>query len=268
MAQVCFLNRDRANWLWAFSFIVMLLPLTLGQSSAGGCGASVSAPNPEPVDSDGDGFSDNAEHNGNPGTDPNDPTDNPNHVRYSDADECSDYDEENFDFCDSDPYTPDDSGRACDGLSAGAFYNDEFGYGFEIPRLADLTDYDDSPNSLFNSGWRIPIGTFDFGLATWVSETDESSGLDDATVLDWEVSDLYSHASFTVHSQDQVTVGGGGPAYLTVFEADVRPDLISYQLLTVRDLRLYVLQAVILKVLLNDTTEAVITDTLLSLCVN
>jgi V8-like Glu-specific endopeptidase len=97
----------------------VLLPLTLGQSSPGGCGATATVPNPDSnsgpdeslnetiVDSDGDGFSDDAEINGTPGTEPNDPTDNPNHVRDSDGDGCSDYDELNFDgFCNNDPNVP------------------------------------------------------------------------------------------------------------------------------------------------------------------
>jgi hypothetical protein len=111
MAQVRFLNCNRPNWLWAFSFVVVLFPLTLGQSLVGGCGATITVPNPDPgpdgtiVDSDGDGFTDEDELGGNPGTDPNDPTDNPNNVRDSDSDGCSDYDELNLDgFCDNDPY--------------------------------------------------------------------------------------------------------------------------------------------------------------------
>jgi len=187
----------------------------------------------------------------------------------SDGDGCSDFDELNFpNFCDNDPYTPDNSARACDGLSIGAFYNDEFGYGFELPRLADLTGYDDSQGFLFTADWSITVGVAYITLHTFVNQTLESFGLDDATVLNQEVSNLYSNASFIVYSQDQVTVGGGRPGYLTVFGAVERPDVISYQLLTVHDLRLYDLQAVISDSYLNDTTEAVITDTLLSLCVD
>ena len=59
------------------------------------------------LDSDGDGFSDDMEINGVPGTDPFDATDNPNNVRDTDRDGCSDYDELNFSgFCDGDPNTP------------------------------------------------------------------------------------------------------------------------------------------------------------------
>jgi len=63
------------------------------------------------VDSDGDGFSDDMEINSTPGTDPFDPTDNPNNVRDTDGDGCSDYDELNFlNFCDNDPNTPGNTG--------------------------------------------------------------------------------------------------------------------------------------------------------------
>ncbi len=56
------------------------------------------------LDSDGDGFSDDEETGFIPGTDPFDPTDNPNNVRDTDGDGCSDYDELNFDgFCNNDP---------------------------------------------------------------------------------------------------------------------------------------------------------------------
>ena len=58
------------------------------------------------IDSDGDGFSDTQETIGEIGTDPFDPTDNPNDVRDTDNDGCSDYDEINFQgFCDGDPLT-------------------------------------------------------------------------------------------------------------------------------------------------------------------
>ncbi len=63
-----------------------------------------------PRDSDGDGFSDHEEINGIPGTDPLDPTDNPDNVRDSDGDGCSDFDETNFlGFCDGNPNTPPDA---------------------------------------------------------------------------------------------------------------------------------------------------------------
>ena len=57
------------------------------------------------LDSDGDGFSDSEETNGTPGTDPFDPTDNPDNVRDSDGDGCSDFDELTSGLCDGDPNT-------------------------------------------------------------------------------------------------------------------------------------------------------------------
>lgn len=70
---------------------------------ASGCGLSQ-------IDSDGDGFSDADEVLSLPGTDPFDPTDNPNNVRDTDGDGCSNFDEINFEgFCDNDPNTPGDS---------------------------------------------------------------------------------------------------------------------------------------------------------------
>ncbi len=62
-------------------------------------------------DSDGDGFPDDEEINGIPGTDPFDPTDNPDNVRDTDGDGCSDFDESNFiGFCNNDPDVPSTGG--------------------------------------------------------------------------------------------------------------------------------------------------------------
>ncbi len=75
-------------------------PTDLGGPGDGTLGSTV-------VDSDGDGFSDDVENNSNPGTDPFDATDNPNNVRDTDGDGCSDYDELTLDgSCDNDPNTP------------------------------------------------------------------------------------------------------------------------------------------------------------------
>ncbi len=151
MNQKRLLNRNRANWLWSLSFVVVLLPFTLGQASVGGCGATVTVPPPALddtiidapddtfVDTDGDGFSDDEEINSIPGTDPDDPTDNPNNVRDTDGDGCSDYDELNFSgYCDNDPNTPVDS----DG--------DGFSDDFEINSIpgTDPNDPTDNPNNV------------------------------------------------------------------------------------------------------------------------
>jgi len=88
--------------VFAFTVCVLAVCVFLGP----GCAMSNGG-----IDSDGDGFTDAQEINGVPGTDPNDPTDNPNHVRDTDGDGCSDYDETHFaDFCDNNPNTPSNTG--------------------------------------------------------------------------------------------------------------------------------------------------------------
>ncbi len=86
---------------------------TNGNGGGNGGGSVNDNVTPPPVDddgildSDGDGFSDDEEITRTPGTDPQDPTDNPNNVRDSDGDGCSDFDETHFvGFCDGDPNTP------------------------------------------------------------------------------------------------------------------------------------------------------------------
>ncbi len=98
-----------------------------------------------PLDSDNDGFSDNEEINGIPGTDPFDPTDNPNNVRDTDGDGCSNYDELNFvNFCDNDPNTPGGNGGFVDSDSDG-FSDDE-----EINGIPGTDPFDptDNPNNV------------------------------------------------------------------------------------------------------------------------
>ena len=148
MDRLRFSNRHRPTWLWSCSFIVLLLPLTLGQSSAGGCGATVTVPDHDPMDSDGDGFSDDVEINSTPGTDPNDPTDNPSNVRDTDADGCSDYDERNFEgFCDNDPNTP---ATSCETT----YYSPDLRFGFDLPPNAELRDATDNEGGIiFNRYW-------------------------------------------------------------------------------------------------------------------
>jgi hypothetical protein len=166
-------TRNRPNWLWGFSFVVLLLPLTLGQSSAGGCGATVTVPNPDSntgldetldetiVDSDGDGYSDDEEINATPGTDPNDPTDNPHNVRDSDGDGCSDFDELNFDnFCDNDAHT-----SACQTT----YYNADFGFGFDLPSDADWLVAGVGP--LFSRSWGFTFAGVRMGVSTSVDSS-------------------------------------------------------------------------------------------------
>jgi len=101
----------------SYLFVVWALAISV----ASGCGGMPTGtdmaddgpgqPFPEPgdtsLDSDGDGWPDDIEINGTPGTDPFDASDNPNNVRDSDGDGCSDYDELNFSgFCDNNPNTP------------------------------------------------------------------------------------------------------------------------------------------------------------------
>jgi hypothetical protein len=87
-------------------FVVAIFSVVLGGSTGCGTAPGSTLPDTTLLDSDGDGFPDEVEANGAPGTDPFDPTDNPNNVRDTDGDGCSDYDELHFDgFCDNDPET-------------------------------------------------------------------------------------------------------------------------------------------------------------------
>jgi len=221
MTQIRFLNRDRTNWLWAFSFVVLLLPLTLGQSSAGGCGATVTVPNPGPVDSDGDGFSDDLEITGTPGTDPNDPTDNPNNVRDSDGDGCSDYDEDNFpNFCDNDPFTPTSSCQT-------TYYNPDFGFGFDLPADAVLVDtYSNEGAIIFKGSWFSLFEGRVMSVLVFVGEEPPQS-LADFVNGNNQVAEFLGHAIVEVLP---FTLADGALAYVTslIVPTDVQ-DTFQYR---------------------------------------
>ena len=117
---------DRKGWRDGRCWFVALLLLTAGRP-----GCPTPAPGPDEntnvndngtdgaPDSDGDGFSDDEEINGIPGTDPFDPTDNPDNVRDTDGDGCSDFDESNFvGFCNNDPNVPGGGGPTPGGSAA------------------------------------------------------------------------------------------------------------------------------------------------------
>jgi len=132
------------------------------------------------VDSDGDGFTDDLEINSTPGTDPNDPTDNPNNVRDSDSDGCSDYDELNFDnFCDNDPNTPIAEGTVnCVAICISTDYCDSDCDGwFDLVELGSGTDPCDPLDPTFAPD--APSGICEFLLDTLGD--DDGDGITNAT---------------------------------------------------------------------------------------
>jgi hypothetical protein len=219
MAQVRFLNRNRPNWLWAFSSLLVLLPLMLAQSSAGGCGATVTAPNPDAnsdpngngtldetiVDSDGDGFSDDVEINSTPGTDPQDPTDNPNNVRDSDGDGCSDYDELHFaNSCDNDPNTPTSSCNT-------TYYNADFLFGFNLPTNAALTDTSSDDGAIiFSANWLFLYDGV-MGVSTHVGDQPPQPLADFVNGLN----ETHGTSGFLILDSFAFMLADGTPAYFT-----------------------------------------------------
>ena len=97
------MRRDCTGVLVVGALLTVVAPLMVGQ----GCDPVPIPTAPDPVadDTDGDGFSNDAETNGNPPTDPFDPADNPDNVQDSDGDGCSDYEESTLGRCDGDPNT-------------------------------------------------------------------------------------------------------------------------------------------------------------------
>lgn len=102
----CTMNEARRLLRWLPSVTMLLVATALHF----GCSTATTPVGDDPiVDTDGDGFSDDEEISSTPGTDPNDPADNPDNVRDTDGDGCSDFDELNFEgFCNNDPAVPGD----------------------------------------------------------------------------------------------------------------------------------------------------------------
>ncbi len=206
------------------------------------------------LDSDGDGFSDDEEINGTPGTDPFDPTDNPNNVRDTDGDGCSDYDELNFDgFCDGDPNTP------VSGTCDVAYYNSDFGYGFDLPSQAFSTP--SVPLSLFDASWGLVLDSTPFVFQTSVADAESYTlmAFVDAWVRDRES----LGAEFLV--KKGVVLANGDAAYLDVYEMDLDT---FYEVRTRQDDTLYQLWVIVTSDDLTDAIDAWLTDIVLSVCVD
>jgi hypothetical protein len=267
MVHVCLPNRNRPNWLWAFLSVVVLLPLMLGQSSAGGCGAAVTVPNSNSnagpngnlnetlVDSDGDGFSDDVEINGTPGTDPNDPTDNPNNVRDSDGDGCSDYDElTRPNSCDNDPNTP---LTVCDTT----YYNAEYRYGFDLP-TDSIDGGDEDKGMLFSHHWTHTIsGNVLVLIGTWVNDDPLQS------LEGWVNGEnqLEEASGSKIEDAFPYSLGDGRDGYLTVLIQNT--GLVAYRLDSNKGRLVYTVLALIDGADYTDYAHNFIMSVLDSLCI-
>ncbi len=170
------------------------------------------------LDSDGDGFSDDLENGSNPGTDPFDPTDNPNNVRDTDGDGCSDYDELTLDgSCDNDPNTP--TSGTCDV----AYYNSDFDYGFDLPPLAILREESyDTPGFPFTAWWTLDFSGSVIGFFDHVQEVHPSVVLD---VLVADISEIERDRGSEILVELPIILSSGDPAYLLIFVGPPSPDL-------------------------------------------
>jgi hypothetical protein len=158
---------------------------------------------------------------------------------------------------------------SCSGLSVRAFYNDEYGYGFELPLLSYLEGYDDLPTFLFNADWRVAVGSTEFGLHTQVHQLPDVGLTDDTAVLDAFTAQLYaSDDDHDFVSQDRYTLADGRMAYLTVFSFTEFPTVVTYEFLTVRTNLLFRVSAAIRVSEVNPVTDAVIMDTLSTVCLD
>lgn len=232
------MSRNRS--LSAFLSVVIVVPLILGQSPAGGCGARVPVPsdtdtgpdgtlNETIVDSDGDGFTNEDEIANTPGTDPNDPTDNPDSVHDADADGCSDYDELHYEnFCDNNPNTTTGSCKT-------NYYNDHFG--FDLPPNSELRDSGENEgNVVLHSYWLVLFEKQYIGVSIRVVEEPPVS------LADWVASgnELCESSGSEIIEVHAYTLSDGTPAYFTstigpvgaVYRLDVIANGFAYQLET------------------------------------
>ena len=210
------------------------------------------------LDSDGDGFPDDAEINGVPGTDPFDATDNPNNVRDTDGDGCSDYDELNFlNFCDNDPNTP--TSGTCDV----AYYNSDFGYGFDLPLGADLQNFDDQEAMLFNATWSSNIGPDDVQLVTFVADLQAVGPISVSDFVEESNSSRKADGDVFV-TEMPTTLSNGDAGYLSVF---VHESVVFYEVTTIKHSQAYTVWGLEVEDELIESTDALLTDIVLSLCV-
>jgi len=244
----------------------------LGQSSpTGGCGTAVSAPGPDfdsdrdetldatIIDSDGDGFSDDDEVNFTPGTDPDDPTDNPTNVRDSDADGCSDFDELNFEnFCDNDPNT---LSATCETT----FYNADYNYGFDLPSTARLVTSNVHANSAFDAQWQVDYALGGIWFQTGVQEV----AVDLQAYGENWASEKQANGADILYA-GLVALVNGDPGYSVTYTTswELPGSVFQTDVFVSKHQRLYMAMTYVASVDYTDAAGALIDQAALSVCVD
>jgi hypothetical protein len=212
-----------------------------------------------PLDSDGDGFSDADEISSTPGTDPFDPTDNPNNVRDSDGDGCSDYDELNFPgFCDNDPNT---RANTCDTN----FYLAEFTYGFDLPSTAELAASNVHGDAAYDAQWSVDYGAGGIWFQTAVEDVDvDLQGYGD----DWALGRQERGATLT--QAGLITLDNGDSAYLVMYTmpTDGIGTVIQFDAFVSKHQRLYMLMTFVAGVDYTEVSLPLMEQAVYSLCVD
>ncbi len=146
-----------------------------------------------------------------------------------------------------------------------AYYNSDFGFGFDLPSLATLERFDDQQDFLFFAGWffgsdmtflvavqDLPESTVSFGedaLAVWIERARVAvAGQGGTIVVDMEV-----------------TLANGDAGHILI--STIQGILGSYQVFTIkRDQSFSVGATVGLPV--SESDDALLTEVVLSLCVD
>lgn len=160
-----------------------------------------------------------------------------------------------------------------------AYYNSDFGFGFDLPLTATFRDQGSDPAFLFDAWWFLQTPGVEAAIKTNVAEFPDSlAGLDDeAKLLSWADShyESYSASPNTEFFMDTSgTLSNGDLGYMVMMFTDVNSvygaenRIVLYEVATVKYNRIYWLRGFTFEDVFTDTTHEVLSDMVASLCVD
>jgi hypothetical protein len=144
---------------------------------------------------------------------------------------------------------------------ATAYFDNEFNYGFDLPADAELIRTKNESNSLTNSLWTITESGALINIITRVQAASQHASL--ATVVSF-ANDLSVSAGADLISEEEVTLSNGGEGFQIIIRFD---GLTAFRVQALSDARLFHVEAVVEESARTADMDAVLSEIVLSLCI-
>lgn len=141
------------------------------------------------------------------------------------------------------------------------YSDDEYSYGFDLPADAELIRTKNETNSLTNSLWTITESGALINIITRVQAASQDASL--GTVVSF-ANDLSVSAGADLLSEEEVTLSNGGKGIQTIIRFD---GLTTFRVQAMSNARLFVVEAVVEESARTADIDALLSEMVLSICV-